>query len=271
MPYPQQRGNILLHLVEYFLTLGLHADRLDVGDAEHPFLRRRQWHNDQIVLVLAAGGLSFRCQYSDHAECGLVDANGLADGVHFPEQVFHDRTAEDRHPIPGIQVPLGDEISFRQLKIPHIQKFRRGSLHRGDPVLAAVNGLILALDHRCDHRDAGYFPGNSLGVLVRHRRGGTGGYPDAGRRRGAGHDDQEIAAQTGNGFLHFFADAHADRDHGDDGADADDDAEHRQNGAHLVGPQAVQSDDYAFPEHRLSSLRSSLTIKPSRKVTVRRV
>src|SRR6478672_12830406 len=53
-------------------------------------------------------------------------------------------------------------------------------------------------------------------------------------------DDDEVRAQAADLALDLALRAVADRDHHDHGADADDDAEHRERRAHLVLEDALQ-------------------------------
>ena len=52
----------------------------------------------------------------------------------------------------------------------------------------------------------------------------------------------DILAQGGDSGLDLGLGAVADADHGDDRADADDDAEHREDGAHFVPAQRPEGD-----------------------------
>jgi hypothetical protein len=62
------------------------------------------------------------------------------------------------------------------------------------------------------------------------------------------------------GFLRAFA----ERDHGDDRADSDHDAEHREEGAHLVGAERAQRDGYGFGYEHGSVAPSAATAPATR-------
>ena len=64
----------------------------------------------------------------------------------------------------------------------------------------------------------------------------------AARGRRAGQHDEQVGAHRGEGLLDLRLRALADGDHGDDRADADDDAEHGREGAHLVAEQRAERD-----------------------------
>ena len=93
----------------------------------------------------------------------------------------------------------------------------------------------------------------------------------AGRLCGPRLNDQEVAAQAGDRALHLLLHAKAEGDHGNDGADADDDAQHGEDGAELVGLEPFVRYQDAFPEHYATpGLVSSLMTSPSRIWMTRR-
>ena len=58
------------------------------------------------------------------------------------------------------------------------------------------------------------------------------------------HDDDGVRAHGGHLFLDGFFGTFAHGDHGDDGCDTNDDAEHRKEGAHTVTQQGAEGDFY---------------------------
>ena len=104
--------------------------------------------------------------------------------------------------------------------------------------------------------------------LERARRRSTAGPAPA----GAGRDDEHVVAELGDVGLDLGARALAERDEGDHGADADDDAEHGQQRAQRVAADLAQGHEQGRRETSarppLGSRRSS-TMRPSRK-TIRR-
>src|SRR4030095_12841221 len=84
-----------------------------------------------------------------------------------------------------------------------------------------------------------------------------------------------VRAQLLDIRLHLRRRALADRDHRNDGGDADDDAQDRERRAQHIATDLAQSEQQRIPEHqaipRTGLLASSLSIAPSRKRTMRRV
>ena len=64
-------------------------------------------------------------------------------------------------------------------------------------------------------------------------------------------DDDRVGAEVLNLVRDDLAEALHDRDDRDDGRGADDDAERRQHGPHLVGPDRLQRHPEVFEEHRV--------------------
>ena len=99
------------------------------------------------------------------------------------------------------------------------------------PVAAAGHHLRAALHEGRRRHDAVDLAPDRLRVLVGQRRGRAGAEPRAALRDVAGRDDGEVRAERADLPVDEVARAGADRHHGDDGRDADDDAEHGEQAA----------------------------------------
>jgi hypothetical protein len=81
---------------------------------------------------------------------------------------------------------------------------------------------------------------------------------------------QKVAAELGDVLLDLLGGAGADGDHGDDGGNADDDAQKRQEGAQRVAAHGAQRQPDRLEQHQAASTRAeSEAILPSRKEMVR--
>ena len=79
-------------------------------------------------------------------------------------------------------------------------------------------------------------------------------------------DREQIAAELGQIRGHLGRRAVADRHHGDDRADADDDAEHGQKRAQRIAQDRLQSQlDRLIDHHAASLLSTSESMRPSTK------
>ena len=99
-----------------------------------------------------------------------------------------------------------------------------------------------------DGRNPGDLLANDLRVLLREVGHPRGGCPGA--KPGAGPKREQVVAQAGDLRLHGQRGALAERDHGDDGGDADEDAEHGEKRAGKVAPDFPHSDRKGIPDHR---------------------
>ena len=93
--------------------------------------------------------------------------------------------------------------------------------------------------------------GQRLGI--EHCERGTAA-ADAVTEKTAGPDRQDTRAEGVDLLVHGALRAGAQRDHRDHGADADDDAEHRQETAKQVGPNRLQGDRYHFTDEHQNPL-----------------
>ena len=242
----QERFDFGLDLFDFIGAGDLDVDGADVGDAHEAFLGRRQGDDDDVVLVLAHGGLAFTFQDADDLIGLVVDADVLADGIGFVEEVGGDRRSDDGDAVARVEVALGDEGSRLDDEGPDVQVFRRDAVDRRIPVLVAVDDLVGTVDRRRYVIDVLYFILDGYGVVVFQFLARTGCRTDAAVIGRAWRNDEHIAAQAGDGVGDVLLDAHADGNHGNDGADADDDAQHGQDGAQFIGQQGRNGDLHAF-------------------------
>ena len=246
MALAQECRDLFLHLVDLLRVRRLQADGLHVGDAHHALLGRRQRDVDDIVLVLAEAGTSLRCQDADDLERLVLDANVLADRVLRAEQVLRDRRADDSHARALRHVVLADERAVADSQRADLHEFRRHARDGRIPVLVAVDDLVRGADCRGHVADILDLRRNGLGVIVLERLHRAGRTARAAAVRGARHDRDGVGAEALEVRGDARAHAHANGDERDDGGDADDDAEHRQERAHLVRKERMDGHDKAF-------------------------
>jgi hypothetical protein len=72
--------------------------------------------------------------------------------------------------------------------------------------------------------------------------------------RRARHDHEDVGAERADLLGDLRLRAGADRHHGDDRGDPDDDAEHGEEAAHLVGAQRPERDAEALDQHHAAAL-----------------
>ena len=148
MALAQQRFDFGLDLFDFIGAGDLDVDGADVGNAHEAFLGRRQGDDDDIVLVLAHGGLALAFQDADDLVRLVVDADVLADRVGFVEEVGRDRRPDDGDAVARVEVALSDEGARLDDEGADVQVFRRDAVDRCIPVLVAVDDLIGTVDRR---------------------------------------------------------------------------------------------------------------------------
>ena len=250
----QQRFDLALYLDDLRSLADLQLDHLDVRDAEKALLLRHQRHDDHIVLILAHGGLSLARENTDDLERLIVDANVLADGVLAAEEIPSDGRADDGDALALVVVRLRDEGADGQRERTDRHVLGRHAHDNGIPVLIAVDNLIGALHDGRNVVDVLDLLFDRDGVVVLQRLARSCRAANAARVRRAGRDDEHVAAEARHRVLDVALDAHADGDHRNDGGDADDDAEHGEDGAQFVRKELMQGDGDAFPNQQATSL-----------------
>ena len=118
--------DFLLGSVEPVAPLRLDIDRLDVDHVHQSPHGRPEGHDDDVVLVQAVGVHALGLRHADNLERHTSSSNAdvLADGVCFAEQIFNRSRAEHRHAA-GSMVLLGvKEPPRRQSKVADGESFR---------------------------------------------------------------------------------------------------------------------------------------------------
>ena len=90
--------------------------------------------------------------------------------------------------------------------------------------------------------DAGHFAPDCFGVFDFQRAGAAPAGANAAGCGASGKNQNHVFAQAGDLRFDLRFGAVADPDHGDDRADADDDAQRGQHRAHLVSAQRAEGD-----------------------------
>ena len=145
-----------------------------------------------------------------------------------------------------------------------------GALHLRRPVLVAGDDLRRASSTPA----ATYWTPGTCAHRRRHPRRQRGGHAralaDAARLEVAGVDDDQVGAGRLDLLLDRRLRAAAERHHRDDRADADDHAEHRQGGPHLVAVQRLQRDPERHEYRHGALLRHAAEVfrgEPDRRPT----
>ena len=140
VPLPEELGDLFFGQLH-----GIRSGGLDADGAHHPgellpeekSLARRQGNVNDIILVLAPGGLALVGQNAHHGEGELLDADHLTDRVHFAEEILHHGLPQQADLGRSIHVGLGQGSSAHHRPIPDEQGLGGGGKGDGGPVLVS--------------------------------------------------------------------------------------------------------------------------------------
>ena len=184
-----------------------------------------------------AGAL--RLQGANDLQWNILVTDCLADGVAFGEQVLHDGLADNAdfcHAVGGV-IEYHAVFDF---VVADFEVIGRNTGKRRGGVVVADNGLPVHGHHRGYTVDVGcvFADGDNIGFFERF----GGFHLHAAAPVAVGHDDDGVRAHRGHLFLDGNTGTFAHGDHGNHGCDTDDDAEHREEGAHAVTEEGAESD-----------------------------
>ncbi len=243
---------------------------VDVLDALELLLDRGIRRKDGVVLVLAERPLPLAGHHADHLEGLIPDAHDLPCWIHVgAEQRIGHHTAEYCDLRRRVDVLLGEEHPVPHGPHADVREIDVRPFDTGGPVLVSGDDLSARVDTRCHVLHAGDVTQGG-GVVGRQRGGHSLTLADASRLEVARiHVDQVRPRRLDLIFDRRLRSA-AERHHRDDGTDADDHAEHRQDRAHLVAIERLQRDAERHQNgHRNSPSSRRRGGRPARRRPVR--
>jgi hypothetical protein len=203
---------------------------------------RRVRHERLVVLVRAAGSRPALGHDAEHAEQVVAHADRLAGRVdELAEQRLGDVVTQHENLGRRSDVVLGEEAAEFDPPGPDVRHVDVGALDAGVPVLVAEDDLLARAD----------FFGYPLQIRQRAQdrcvirtqaNGGAAAAPDAAHVRAARPYRDQVGARGAHLLLDGGLRAGAERDQRDDGRHADDHAQHRERGPHLVTGQGLERD-----------------------------
>ena len=199
-------------------------------------LHRRGIGNvDEIVgaaLLQVLGFTGLPLHNTHDGEALAVDLDGLVHGrIRRTEIGLGHIETDDRHLLTGGNVGILDKTAVAEAFVKNVQIFLGYTGHLGG------GGVFIAHLHRTLHRHAGRQMAEVLLVLLVVRIHLVHGNRTAGQVDDIHRDP--VGAHAGEAFRHVAQLAVDDAHQGNDGTHTDDDAQHGQEGPHLVGPYAL--------------------------------
>ena len=115
--------------------------RVDAAGADDALPRRPEGDDDDVVLVLAAAGLTLARQHADHGEGHVADADHLADRVALVEQHARHGRAEHHHLGAAVDLLGGKRRPCARVPVARIEEAGVDALHDRRPVEIAGDDL----------------------------------------------------------------------------------------------------------------------------------
>ncbi len=259
MAATHQLLHLLLRQIDFLSAAHLHqnsrhliARRCRGATTKQRAVARRKGHIGHVVLVAETTRFF---KHAHNRERLAVDANPLANRIGRAKNLFCQHIAQDHDIARGLFHLLVDKLAPRHLEITNDGVLGRSAAYLHILADRATHNLARALKNRRHVLDLGHTPRHRSRVIQRqlHVCRRWTAIPLL-----AGEQIQEVGANAldlvGDRLLGAIADRH-ERDHR---PHADDDAQHGQKGAQLVGSQAFQRNADAFPSPSHQARRPSL-------------
>ncbi len=223
------------------------------------FLHGGERNQDDVILVVAHGsGCSFGSEHAGHTEWQVVDADGLANRVRRAEKVlangFSDHGNVGRH----LDVILREGRALHKRPAPNVEILRLGAIQACGPIIVAKDNLPAGTAAGGGGMGSWAFTQYCEHVIVDQALGRAPAHVHAAPGDRSGAYKQQVRAHGLNLLLHRLPGALPYSQHSDDRPHADDDAQHGQDGTHLIAGQGPHrdADDGKQIHNSVSPLRS---------------
>ena len=245
------------------------ADGRDGCVLQHP-LSERERHDDHGVGGCAAGR-ALALQHADDAELAPVDGQRVAHDVRRAEQVLRDVHAHDAHGAAVVDIRLDNVPARRDALVADLLIAGQHAHDRRAGVdVARLDGQRAADRGRHGGDGVAVLPGEHVVGRQDDRAALVAAVEPAetakpARRARLNADGQQVCAHALDGGCDRRGRPLADGHEHHDGHDADDDAQHRQAGARLVGTDGLERHgDGLHEDHTIASLsEAGLITRPS--------
>gem|GEM_PF-5264769 len=216
--------------------------RAEHGLFGHPLHGAGVRDDDEIVLIGALDGKALGRKHPHDLEGLVANAEGLTDRRPLGEELRGDGLPDNADLAHATNIGVREHVALG--KRPQADAEVVGALAQdlGGPIEPVGEHLGAGANFRTECGRRGYLPLDGLGVIDREGAGAERAAAGAALVEVAGKNQQNVLPKRGDlGFDHRFrpvANAH----HRDDRADADDDAERREDGAHGVAAQRAEGN-----------------------------
>ena len=234
-------GDLADGLIGIFLTQSGADDLLKVGDGKDTLHHGGVRGDDQVVLVHPHTVVTFAFQHSDDAERNTAEADDLSYRVlAVREKLVDDRLPDKTDLRRRLDVLLREYVAVLYLVPSDVEELLVDTIDGGRRVVGAIDRLAGGVDGRGDKRDVAAFLADVLEVLDFQRLHVIGAEAYSAPHVLSRMDHYHVGSHLADLGLDALLGALADGEHCDDGADTDNDAEHRQESSELVVAQCFQ-------------------------------
>ena len=215
---------------------------LNIIDGQDALLDGGVGGDDDIVLVHAPVVVTLGLQHAYDAEGDVLEADGLADGILTAcEEFLDDGGADDAHLGGFFDVLLSEAGALYDVPQLDVDVVGRLSVAGGGGVVGTKDDLSAGGHLGGYLGDELGFLENGLVVALLERLHGGGVETDTAAHIGTGADGEQVCALLGQLFTDALLGTLTDGHHHDDGAHANDDAEHREERAGFVAEDGLNS------------------------------
>ena len=153
VPFTQETDDLLGSLRHGFSGDSRTEDVVQPECSGNPFLRCREGHHDEVVLILPGSRKALGLQNANHLTWHTLGTDCLANRILVAKEIVHHRLTEDAHWRGCIHVSLSKESPQPHLPPSNQQKLGRDSSKMCRPILSLINdlnGSIRIGRHRLD-------------------------------------------------------------------------------------------------------------------------
>ncbi len=248
MAVAEEEGDFGLQGVELGFVFGTEVDLGEVIDAED-LHHGGGVGDDDLVIGVEPSLITFGLQDANDAVVDAFDFDGFSDGVGeiVAEEILGGGGSDDGDAGGFVAVLIGEDAATLNLEFSDGKVGGRGTEETGAGIFIAAFGLNASAD---DGGDAGVFVQGDHGHGVGDSEVLLAAGDDAVGAALTGGDHDDIGAEGGELVVDHFLCAGGEGERGNDGPDADDDAQHRQRRAQLVGGETSHGNADDGPEHQ---------------------
>ncbi len=201
MALAQQSAHLLFDLRDHFRRSRLHINgahhlAAEPAASQHSLLRGRKGYEDDVVLIMTHGRLSFSSENTEHLEWYPLDANHLPYRVFSRKQALNHRFTQQCNLCRALHLFRREGATGGDLPLAHFEVFRRNTIDESRPVEVAEHHLTATSARGRDGLHAGNLVLDSNSVIFRDSRARAPSEAYTARRACPGQYDDEVRAQA---------------------------------------------------------------------------